>query len=323
MGESPRWHDGRLWLSDWGTGEILALDDAGDAEVMARLPALPFCFDFLPDGRLLVVSGREGLLLRHEPDGSVVTHADLTRSRRRRGTTSSWTRSGNAYVGCTGFDFPGAEFAPGLMACVTPGGAVREVADGVAFPNGVAITPDGGDARARRVLRQVPHGVGHRSRRRALRPPRLGGPRRRRARRHLLRRRGRRSGTPTSRTGAASAWRRAARSSRPSTSTAGASRACSAAPTAGRCTSSRRSGAGRRRSRRRPARGRCSRCAHRPRTPGGPSRHGGVAQTTPRVPVRRPGPPRSSSSRGSPDGHHCPAAACEHRPRRHRPAPTP
>ena len=50
---------------------------------------------------------------------------------------------GNAYVGCTGFDFPGGEFAPGVMACVTPGGAVREVADGVAFPNGVAITPDG------------------------------------------------------------------------------------------------------------------------------------------------------------------------------------
>src|SRR5215213_8990749 len=51
--------------------------------------------------------------------------------------------AGNAYVGCTGFDFPGGEFAPGSIARVTPDGAVREVADGVAFPNGVAITPDG------------------------------------------------------------------------------------------------------------------------------------------------------------------------------------
>ena len=144
MGESPRWHGGRLWLSDWGTGEILALDDAGEAEVMARLPGLPFCFDFLPDGRLLVVSGREGLLLRHEPDGSVVTHADLTGLAPPPWNDIVVDAGGNAYVGCTGFDFPGAEFAPGLMACVTPGGAVREVADGVAFPNGVAITPDGG-----------------------------------------------------------------------------------------------------------------------------------------------------------------------------------
>jgi sugar lactone lactonase YvrE len=143
MGESPRWHDGRLWLSDWGTGEILALDDAGGAEVMARVPALPFCFDFLPDGRLLVVSGREGLLLRHEPDGSVVTHADLTSLAPPPWNDIVVDAHGNAYVGCTGFDFPGGEFAPGLVACVTPGGLVREVADGIAFPNGVAITPDG------------------------------------------------------------------------------------------------------------------------------------------------------------------------------------
>jgi sugar lactone lactonase YvrE len=144
MGESPRWHDGRLWLSDWGTGEIVALDDAGGAEVMARVPALPFCFDFLPDGRLLVVSGREGLLLRHEPDGAVVTHADLTSLAPPPWNDIVVDAHGNAYVGCTGFDFPGGEeFAPGLVACVTPGGLVREVADGVAFPSGVAITPDG------------------------------------------------------------------------------------------------------------------------------------------------------------------------------------
>src|SRR5215212_1961580 len=99
MGESPRWHDGRLWLSDWGTREILAVDDAGETEVMARLPALPFCFDFLPDGRLLVVSGREGLLLRHEPDGSVVTHADLTRIAAPPWNDIVVDADGNAYVG--------------------------------------------------------------------------------------------------------------------------------------------------------------------------------------------------------------------------------
>lgn len=143
MGESPRWRDGRLWLSDWGARRILALDGDGATEVVAELPALPFCFDWLPDGRMLIVSGREGLLLRREPDGSLATHADLARLAPPPWNDIVVDGQGNAYVGCTGFDFPGGDFAPGIVALVTPGGAAREVADGVAFPNGVALTPDG------------------------------------------------------------------------------------------------------------------------------------------------------------------------------------
>jgi len=143
LGESPRWHDGRVWFSDWGTGQILAVDTDGRGEVMARVPALPFCFDFLPDGRLLVVSGREGLLLRQEPDGTLQTHADLTELAPPPWNDIVVDARGNAYVNCTGFDFPGGEFTAGLLALVTPDGAVRQVAGGVAFPNGVALTPDG------------------------------------------------------------------------------------------------------------------------------------------------------------------------------------
>ena len=78
MGESPRWHEDRLWLSDWGAQEIVATDLDGNSEVVVRTPfALPFCIDWLPDGRLLIVSGRESLLVRRELDGSLVTHADL------------------------------------------------------------------------------------------------------------------------------------------------------------------------------------------------------------------------------------------------------
>src|SRR5215831_13064236 len=78
MGESPRWHQERLWFSDWGAQEIIAVDVDGRSEVAVRVRfALPFCIDWLPDGRLLIVSGREGLLMRREPDGSLVTHADL------------------------------------------------------------------------------------------------------------------------------------------------------------------------------------------------------------------------------------------------------
>lgn len=58
IGESPRWHDGRLWCSHWDAQEILAVDLAGKSEVMVRVPTtIPFCFDRLPDGRLLIVSG--------------------------------------------------------------------------------------------------------------------------------------------------------------------------------------------------------------------------------------------------------------------------
>src|SRR5205085_2971029 len=80
LGESPRWHDGRLWFSDWGAQEILAVDLDGKSEVMTRVdfPSFPMCIDFLPDGRLLIVSARDGLLLRREPDGSLATHADLS-----------------------------------------------------------------------------------------------------------------------------------------------------------------------------------------------------------------------------------------------------
>src|SRR5436190_2533448 len=78
MGESPRWHRNRLWFSDWGAQEILAVDTHGRSEVMVRTPfEFPFCFDFLPDGRPVIVAGRESRLVRREPDGSLVNHADL------------------------------------------------------------------------------------------------------------------------------------------------------------------------------------------------------------------------------------------------------
>src|SRR5919206_873117 len=81
FGESPRWHDGRLWVSDWGAQEILAVDPAGgEPEVMVRVdfPSIPMCMDWLPDGRLLIVASRDRRLLRREADGTLVVHADLS-----------------------------------------------------------------------------------------------------------------------------------------------------------------------------------------------------------------------------------------------------
>ena len=144
FGEQPRWHEGRLWFSDWGTQEVIAVDLEGSSEVILQGPSFPLCVDWLPDGRLLVVSARDGLLLRREPDGSLVTHADLSRlSDPAAGNELVVDGRGNAYVNGGGFDLmAGEEFAPGIVAQVAPDGSARQVADGIAFPNGMAVTPD-------------------------------------------------------------------------------------------------------------------------------------------------------------------------------------
>lgn len=140
--ESPRWHDGRLWVSDWGAHEVIAVDRKGTSEVVARVQSFPLCIDFLPDDRLLLVSARDRRLLRREPDGTVVTYADLSPLSEKPWNDIVVDGRGNAYVNNIGFDFPGGAFAPGIVALVTPEGAARQVADGLAFPNGMAVTLD-------------------------------------------------------------------------------------------------------------------------------------------------------------------------------------
>ena len=142
FGESPRWHDGRLWFCDWGAQELIAVDLGGKSEVIVRVPSFPFCIDWLRDGRLLIVSASDRRLLRREPDGSIVTHADLSRLSKKPWNDIVVDGRGNTYVDNIGFDFPGGEFATGILALVTPDGSARQVADGAAFPNGIVVTPD-------------------------------------------------------------------------------------------------------------------------------------------------------------------------------------
>jgi sugar lactone lactonase YvrE len=143
FGESPRWHDGRLWFSDWGAHKVIALNPGGGHEEVATVASFPMCIDFLPDGRLLVVDSARQRLLRREPDGSLVQHADLSAISDKPWNDIVADDRGNVYVNNIGFDFPGGEFAPGLVVLVTPDGVVARVADGLAFPNGMAITADG------------------------------------------------------------------------------------------------------------------------------------------------------------------------------------
>ena len=122
FGEQPRWHEGRLWFSDWGPGELIAVDLDGHSEVMLHVGSFPCCADWLPDGRLLVVSTADGLLLRQEPDGSLVPHASLaTVSSPAAGNELVVDGRGNAYVNGGGFNLAAGEpFAPGIIAVAAP-----------------------------------------------------------------------------------------------------------------------------------------------------------------------------------------------------------
>ncbi len=138
--ESPRWHGDRLYFSDWSAGEVVAVDLAGRSEVVARVDSLPMCTAWLPDGRLVIVSSREGRLLRLEPDGSLSTHADLG--------SPGWNDividgMGRGYVNRAGFNpTAGEEFKHGFVFLVGADGSVRQVADDIEFPNGMAVTRD-------------------------------------------------------------------------------------------------------------------------------------------------------------------------------------
>jgi sugar lactone lactonase YvrE len=146
MGESPRWHDGRLWFSSWGTDEIVAVDLIGRREVIGPGGGgAGWAVGWLPDGRMLVTGPQ---LLRVEADGSRVPHADTGDVLPYGSSELTVDGRGNVYINSINFDF--TDFggvmargeAPGRIALITPDGAVRQVADGLAFPNGMVVTPD-------------------------------------------------------------------------------------------------------------------------------------------------------------------------------------
>ncbi len=140
--EAPRWGDGRLWFSDWDAGEVLTLDPARpDAapDVVARVQSFPLCSALAPDGRLVVVDAPRSRLLRRERDGTLTPFADLSAVGPEGWNDVVVDARGRTYV--NGGTFDGQV---GVVVLVTPDGAARQVADGFAFPNGMAVTPDGG-----------------------------------------------------------------------------------------------------------------------------------------------------------------------------------
>ena len=141
--ESPRWRDGRLWLSDVHNFRLMRLDGRGGAQTVAHVPGRPAGMGFTPDGRLLLATALDRQLLWVGGNGSLSLAADL------KGMTKSLLNDmvvdskGRAWVGDTGFAFGSGEpERPGGLLVFNEADGVRVVAEDIRFPNGIAITPD-------------------------------------------------------------------------------------------------------------------------------------------------------------------------------------
>ena len=142
--EGPRWHEGRLYFSDFYTHRVLAVDGEGRVEVIATVPGQPSGLGWLPDGRMLVVSMLDRKLLRQEGDGRLVEHADLSKIATYHCNDMVVDTQGRAYVGNFGSDIEsGNKLVKANLAFVDTDGSVSVAAEDLAFPNGAVITPNG------------------------------------------------------------------------------------------------------------------------------------------------------------------------------------
>jgi sugar lactone lactonase YvrE len=145
FGDGARWHEGELWFSDMHAREVLRLDvKTREKMSVCEVPGSPSGLGWLPDGRLLVVSMRDRRVLRLEPDGDLVVHADLADVAGFHCNDMVVDRAGRAYVGNFGSDHvPGRKRDLADLALVHPDGRVEVATKGLGFPNGGVITPDG------------------------------------------------------------------------------------------------------------------------------------------------------------------------------------
>ncbi len=138
FGESPRWHDGRLWLANWGAREVLALKSDGTPEVMLRPPTFAFSIDWLRDGQVVVTSGTR--VLRGSASETLVDVSDIAPNGLNEIVVDG---RDNIFVNGPGFNLmTGEDPKPGEVLLVRPDGTVRLLSGDMAFPNGMAVTPD-------------------------------------------------------------------------------------------------------------------------------------------------------------------------------------
>ena len=143
FGEGPRWHGSKLWFSDFYSHRVMTVDLAGKAETILEVPQRPSGLGWTPAGDLLVVSMLDKRVLCFDGKQTRL-HADLSALAGGPCNDMVVDAQGRAYVGNFGYDRHNG--APEKTACIALVGADRSVvsaAEGLTFPNGMAITPDG------------------------------------------------------------------------------------------------------------------------------------------------------------------------------------
>ena len=142
--EGPRWHEGRLWFVDCMARTLLSLAPSGECAQHAKFDDdTPCGLGVLGDGRIIVLTMFKKRLFAYS-NGKLSPYADL--SGIATGTIDDMIVDGlgRAYVGDLGFDMPPPEGrgAVGRIILVMPDGAARVVAEGLRFPNGIAVSAD-------------------------------------------------------------------------------------------------------------------------------------------------------------------------------------
>jgi sugar lactone lactonase YvrE len=144
--EGPRWRGDSLYASDMHAHEVIRVDADGKVDVVATLDGEPSGLGWLPDGRMLIVSMEDRRVLRREPDGSLVEHADLSPLSRYQINDMVVDGRGHAFVGQMGYDLHGGDGAAGLTPAallrVDPDGSTHEAAEGMRVANGMAVAND-------------------------------------------------------------------------------------------------------------------------------------------------------------------------------------
>jgi sugar lactone lactonase YvrE len=141
--EGPRWRGDSLYASDMHAHEVIRVDAHGGVEVVATFDGAPSGLGWLPDGRMLVVSMEDRRVLRREPDGALVEHADLSNLSRHQINDMVVDARGHAFVGQMGYDLHGGgPFEPAALLRVDPDGSAHEAAGALRVANGMAVAND-------------------------------------------------------------------------------------------------------------------------------------------------------------------------------------
>jgi len=142
--EAPRWHDGTWWVSDFYAHTVQTVAGDGSVEVQLEVDGQPSGLGWMPDGSLLVVSMKDQRVLRRGLDGAMSVHADISAHCGGVANDMVVDAAGRAYVGNFGFDLmAGADPTTATLVRVDPDSSVHVAAEGLHFPNGSVITPDG------------------------------------------------------------------------------------------------------------------------------------------------------------------------------------